>query len=435
MASMSLKNFTYHMNVRRLPHRKCILMRINTFADRPFDELLNRGWLLPNPETQIHIVSISETNGAESPDDALSFSIDTRPSLFGEKRTSSSAFYVVRDDLLHPFVNGNKARKLDAVIPALLDHCVTDLVTCGGCQSAHTAAVAVSCAEKGISSHLLLRGEPPEILTGYNLVSAMYGNVTYIARSVYAKREEMLLRHAELLAGKGGCVLWLKDIVHSSYDAVELENLPISGHRTGAFEDAGRLRKVAIVNEGAGDALALLGVIRLVKYLSQKHLFGNEQPVEMVVDAGTGTTAVGLGLGVLYFGLPWKITAIMLADDIEGYQRQEKRLVSDFTRLYGLDYVEPAVHGDIVHWVNRIRPRKFGKVLEGEVKKCRHVAQQTGILVDPIYTLSAWELATQLCRREETENARVVMLHTGGTLGMFGVAQRYKHCFHAAMQK
>lgn len=38
------------------------------------------------------------------------------------------SFYVVRDDLLHPLVNGNKARKLDALLPLLEDCSVTDVV-------------------------------------------------------------------------------------------------------------------------------------------------------------------------------------------------------------------------------------------------------------------------------------------------------------------
>lgn len=71
---------------------------------------------------------------------------------------------------------------------------------------------------------------------------------------------------------------------------------------------------------------------------------------------------------------------------------------------------------------------RFGNVLKGEIETCQQIAQQTGILVDPIYTLAAWELST-LLSQEEAGGAKVVMLHTGGTLGMFGIAQRYKSFF------
>ena len=93
-------------------------------------------------------------------------------------------------------------------------------------------------------SHLLLRGEQPEVLTGYNLVSTMYGNVEYVPRSKYANREEMLRTHADLVAGEDGSVLWAKDLE------------AIDGFST---SQAASSRKVLIVNEGAGDALALLG--------------------------------------------------------------------------------------------------------------------------------------------------------------------------------
>ena len=58
---------------------------------------------------------------------------------------------------------------------------------------------------------------------------------------------------------------------------------------------------------------------------------------------------------------------------------------------------------------------------------CRKIAQETGVLVDPMYTLAAWETATELV--EDEDSSIVVMLHTGGTLGMFGLAQRYKSFF------
>lgn len=53
----------------------------------------------------------------------------------------------------------------------------------------------------------------------------------------------------------------------------------------------------------------VLGVIRLVEYLSQNHLLGKERPMKFVVDAGTGTTAIGLGLAAhcLGFASAWSM--------------------------------------------------------------------------------------------------------------------------------
>ncbi|CAK9137353.1 unnamed protein product [Ilex paraguariensis] len=271
-------------------------------------------------------------------------------------RTSKQhpTFYVVRDDLLHPLVIGNKARKLDALFPLVEDHAVTD-VTCGGCQSAHAAAVAVSCAERGLKSHLLLRGEHPEILTGYNLISTLYGNVTYIPRSLYARREEMLARHADLVAGNRGCVVQLSDLFGDSSTTINTSWKPKHVQMDARSFDE-NIQKVVIINEGAGDAVGLLGVFRLVQYLSENHLLGKEQ-----VNAGTGTTAVDLGLGAMSLGLPWEVTPVMLADTIDGYRKQEERLISEFCRCCAFPRLDEAlsqVNGGIVHWVERNYPRK-----------------------------------------------------------------------------
>ena len=74
-------------------------------------------------------------------------------------------------------------------------------MTCGGLQSAHTAAVACACAEaqRSISAHLLVRGERPAVPTGYHLLTLMYGHVTYIPRSQYSDRAATFLKATEAL--------------------------------------------------------------------------------------------------------------------------------------------------------------------------------------------------------------------------------------------
>ncbi|KAM5568010.1 D-cysteine desulfhydrase 2, mitochondrial [Rosa sericea] len=395
-------------------------------------KLLDRRWTLPSPDAKIHQIMLSTSKVQPQPGRPLSdisFWNNTNPCFSHSMAEKDDSFFIVRDDLLHPLINGNKARKLDALIPLVEDHSVTDVVTCGGCQSAHTAAVAVSCSERGLKPHLLLRGEQPEILTGYNLMSTIYGNVTYVQRSLYANREKMLKSHADYLAGSSGNVLRFDDILEASLNQSD-------GALNLLQKDANRSdhpRKIVIVNEGAGDVVALLGLIRLVQYLSQNHLLGKERVLKFVVDSGTGTTAVGLALGAICLGLPWEVTAVMLADSYDGYRHQEKRLISNFKRHFDthIDHCFDDIDKGIVHWVERCHPRKFGNVLEGELEACQHIAQQTGILVDPVYTLSAWEMAMALHKKEaEVEGGvKVVMLHTGGTLGMFGLAQRYKSYF------
>uniref|UniRef100_A0A453FB24 Tryptophan synthase beta chain-like PALP domain-containing protein n=1 Tax=Aegilops tauschii subsp. strangulata TaxID=200361 RepID=A0A453FB24_AEGTS len=272
-------------------------------------------WMLPSPATQVHTISVLPSH-SPSPAPQFAFSnLTTASKSSGGKgdQQGTPRFDVVRDDLLHPLANGNKARKLDALLPLLRRRGATDVITCGGCQSAHAAAV---------------------------------------------------------------------------------------------------------------------GVMRLVEHLSCLSSFHNDEEVHIVVDAGTGTTAVGLALGAVCLGLHWRVTAVMLADTLERYQEQEKSLISDFKGLCHEDCHHLVGTDGLVHWVDRSSPRRFGKVLGGEIASCRQVARQTGILLDPVYTLAAWEQAVDLCRGDGRE-AKVAMIHTGGTLGLFGLAQRYPQHFAA----
>lgn len=112
---------------------------------------------------------------------------------------------------------------------------------------------AVCCAERGMRAHLLLRGEQPAVPTGYNLLSLMYGSVSYVPRSVYANRKEMLMKHAELVAGDLVNVVWADYILN-----LENDELSLNDNGTPLWKD-GNVRRVVIVNEGAGSVAALLG--------------------------------------------------------------------------------------------------------------------------------------------------------------------------------
>jgi methylase of polypeptide subunit release factors len=50
------------------------------------------------------------------------------------------------------------------------------------------------------------------------------------------------------------------------------------------------------------DIIAFSGVMRLVEHLSNLSSFQKDEEVHIVVDAGTGTTAVGLALGAVCLG-------------------------------------------------------------------------------------------------------------------------------------
>ena len=77
------------------------------------------------------MLSATQLTNRAGPFCDISISNNTTPFLGSklmERDNQEPSFYVVRDDLLHPLVNGNKSRKLDGIFPLLEDHSVTDVV-------------------------------------------------------------------------------------------------------------------------------------------------------------------------------------------------------------------------------------------------------------------------------------------------------------------
>jgi hypothetical protein len=80
---------------------------------------------------------------------------------------------------------------------------------------------------------------------------------------------------------------------------------------------------ILALSESEGDHLkfshdftTFSGVIRLVEYLSGLTCFGKDEKAHIVVDAGTGTTAVGLALGAVCLGCVHYIYLYILAFNI-----------------------------------------------------------------------------------------------------------------------
>lgn len=89
-------------------------------------------------------------------------------------------------------------------------------------------------------------------------MSTIYGNVTYVPRTIYANREDMLKSYAKSVAGTSGSVLWFNDIIQAS-STTELSTSPNFVQMDVSRSEGNHQRKILIINEGAGDSVALLG--------------------------------------------------------------------------------------------------------------------------------------------------------------------------------
>ena len=111
---------------------------------------------------------------------------------------------VLREDLVHPFINGNKWRKLKYNLIDFEASGKKTLLTFGGVYSNHLVACAAAAKEKQINSIGIIRGE--EVVNDYlNFMCSCGMKLFFISRSDYRnkKNEEYILELLnELIANK-----------------------------------------------------------------------------------------------------------------------------------------------------------------------------------------------------------------------------------------
>lgn len=103
---------------------------------------------------------------------------------------------VLRLDLIHPIVSGNKIFKLAKFIDAAVDEDAEGLLTFGGAYSNHLVATAFLCRTYGMRSVGIVRGEEPDTLSptlGHCLDFGM--ELRFISRDAFAQSHASRFTH------------------------------------------------------------------------------------------------------------------------------------------------------------------------------------------------------------------------------------------------
>lgn len=99
---------------------------------------------------------------------------------------------VKRDDLIDPFISGNKWRKLKYILQLADSQHKSGILTLGGAYSNHLLATAAACSKAGLQSIGLVRGEELTENSNDNLRRcADFGmRLLFVPRDEYAERYE-----------------------------------------------------------------------------------------------------------------------------------------------------------------------------------------------------------------------------------------------------
>lgn len=277
---------------------------------------------------------------------------------------------VKRDDLLHPYISGNKWRKLKYnLLEASKLGCET-LVTFGGAYSNHLAAVAAAGVEFGFSTVGVVRGEKVVPLNPtLKYVEKCGMELKYVSRTNFRKKSNTSI----------------------------LEDLEIN------------LDACYVLPEGGTNYLALPGCAEIVTEIETQlgHL-----PDYLLTACGTGGTLAGIvsgfkgrseaiGVSVLKGDFLKNDVASLLARCGEP-ARDNWQILTGY-HFGGYAKFKP----ELIHFINDFQKTQ-------------------GIPLDPVYTGKLFFAAFDLVEKGFFEkNTTIVLVHTGGLQGVAGFNERF----------
>ena len=279
--------------------------------------------------------------------------------LFSEKEVQ---VFVKRDDMIHPFISGNKWRKLKYILREAERQNKKHLVTFGGAYSNHLLATACAAAKFGFMSTGIVRGE--EVENEQLMLCKLFGmELRFTDRSSYRDKEALFQIH---------------------------------------FKDD---PEAFFIDEGGAGQFGMQGCAELADELTGRldHIF---------CAAGTGTTAAGIISGVHKHQLQTKVHVIPV---LKGNGFLKAVIESDIS-LPGLSEFHPDYHfggyakttDELLSFIQKFS-RSTGILID---------PVYTGKMFFAIFDLIA--------KDHFAKGSSILAIHTGGLTGILGMSERFK---------
>lgn len=293
--------------------------------------------------------------------------------------------WIKRDDLTDNVASGNKIRKLEYSIGQALSEEADVLVTWGGIQSNHCRATAALAARLGLKSHLVLRGNEPDVKDGNLLIDSLVGaEITFAPLEQYKEMDQTYTDLQAQYASQG----------------LKTYRIPV----------------------GASDEVGLWGYISCANELKQDFKAAGIAPDAIVSATGSGGTLAGLIIGNALHELNTRIVAFNVCDDEAYFKR---KIYKDFVLWrdrYGSDFFGTDVDIDQlpINVIDGYVGPGYGRATAEVFETIREVARLEGIVLDPVYTGKAFNAMLQEIRSGQFKGfSDIVFIHTGGMLGLF----------------
>ena len=267
--------------------------------------------------------------------------------------------------------SGNKFYKLMPNIEYAKQHAFDSLLSFGGAYSNHIYALALSAQAHGLHSIGVIRGESA-YAANPTLRDAKNAGMEF----VFVSREEYRLRD----------------------DAVYLDDLQKC------------YRHAFIIPEGGSNALAVNGCCRLMQQINDSLSVDS-----VAVACGTGGTFAGLVTGVKSAQTVFGFSVLKdgsLASRVAGYLQQANSIRDSTGSTNSYQIVDAAYGG-------------YAKLDAELLDFIMDWLEQTGILLDPIYTSKMCKRLFEMIRTGEIKSqSKLAIVHSGGLQAWRGMKER-----------
>jgi D-cysteine desulfhydrase len=287
--------------------------------------------------------------------------------------------YVKRDDLTGLLETGNKVRKLEYLVGEALQQGADTLITCGTLQSNCCRAVAAVAARLGLKAILALRGGKPEVYDGNLLLSKLLGaEAVYCSDEEFSQIDDLFARLVADVNARGG----------TPY----------------------------VIPESGATEVGALGYAACAEELAEQIRHGAPGFDSVVITAFSGGSQAGLLIGKQVSGLSAEIIGIPIAYEADQVRDSITGTITKAASRFGLDVSPPKT----IHLLDGYQGRGRETIQEEELAVIIRLAQEEGLLLDPVYTGKAfWGLMDHLSRDPKQFGSRVCFIHTGGVFSLF----------------
>lgn len=299
--------------------------------------------------------------------------------------------WIKRDDCTGLATGGNKTRKLEFLMAEAQAQGADIVVTQGATQSNHARQTAAAAAKLGMDCHILLEDRVQTSDSEY-----------YYNGNVFLDR----LHGASVEAYPAGLDM----------NAQALE----AGERLRA-----QGRKPYVIPGGGSNATGALGYVLCAQELAQQTTEMGLAFDHLVLATGSAGTQAGLAVGLKLFNLDINMLGIGVRVPQPQQEANVLRLAqATAARLGQAELVQAADIRANCDYVGE----GYGKPTPAGLEAIELFARHEGILLDPVYSAKGASGLIDLIRQGHFKRGeRVVFLHTGGAVALFGYTAAFDY--------